>query len=87
MAKRIAERDRPTLTCIAKAAGVSVATVSKVVDGRRDVSPGTRLASRGCSWSTTTWRAASAVRRNRYTSSTWPSTGCPTSPTWRSCKG
>lgn len=42
MAKRAVERSRTTLTGIAEAAGVSVATVSKVVNGRSDVSPGTR---------------------------------------------
>ncbi|TRO58283.1 LacI family DNA-binding transcriptional regulator [Streptomyces sp. IB201691-2A2] len=40
MAKRAVERT--TLTGIAEAAGVSVATVSKVVNGRSDVSPETR---------------------------------------------
>lgn len=40
MAKRVVERT--TLTGIAEAAGVSVATVSKVVNGRSDVSPETR---------------------------------------------
>ncbi|MGI4894342.1 MAG: LacI family DNA-binding transcriptional regulator [Janthinobacterium lividum] len=34
--------ERPTLATIAASAGVSVATVSKVVNGREDVSPGTR---------------------------------------------
>ncbi|GAB6897783.1 LacI family DNA-binding transcriptional regulator [Kineosporia succinea] len=33
---------RATLATIAEAAGVSIATVSKVVNGRQDVSPGTR---------------------------------------------
>ena len=33
---------RPTLAVIAEAAGVSVATVSKVLNGREDVAPGTR---------------------------------------------
>ncbi|GLY32743.1 LacI family DNA-binding transcriptional regulator [Kineosporia sp. NBRC 101731] len=33
---------RATLSTIAEAAGVSIATVSKVVNGREDVSPGTR---------------------------------------------
>jgi LacI family transcriptional regulator len=33
---------RPTLATIAEAAGVSVATVSKVLNGREDVAPGTR---------------------------------------------
>ncbi|WP_030611461.1 LacI family DNA-binding transcriptional regulator [Streptomyces fulvoviolaceus] len=42
MAKRAVERSRTTLTGIAEAAGVSVATVSKVVNGRSDVSPETR---------------------------------------------
>ncbi|WP_314176480.1 LacI family DNA-binding transcriptional regulator [Streptomyces winkii] len=42
MAKRAVGRSRTTLTGIAEAAGVSVATVSKVVNGRSDVSPGTR---------------------------------------------
>lgn len=35
-------RPRPTLTSIARAAGVSVPTVSKVVNGRADVAPATR---------------------------------------------
>jgi len=34
--------DRPTLATVAASAGVSVATVSKVVNGRSDVSPATR---------------------------------------------
>nr|WP_119611973.1 LacI family DNA-binding transcriptional regulator [Streptomyces acidiscabies] len=42
MAKRAVERSRTTLTGVAEAAGVSVATVSKVVNGRSDVSPETR---------------------------------------------
>ncbi|MBP5872784.1 LacI family DNA-binding transcriptional regulator [Streptomyces scabiei] len=42
MAKRAVTRSRTTLTGVAEAAGVSVATVSKVVNGRSDVSPETR---------------------------------------------
>ncbi|WP_405770760.1 LacI family DNA-binding transcriptional regulator [Streptomyces sp. NBC_00080] len=42
MAKTAVGRNRTTLTGIAEAAGVSVATVSKVVNGRSDVSPETR---------------------------------------------
>ncbi|MFE4758179.1 LacI family DNA-binding transcriptional regulator [Streptomyces mirabilis] len=42
MPKRAVGRSRTTLTGIAEAAGVSVATVSKVVNGRSDVSPETR---------------------------------------------
>jgi len=42
MAKRAVARSRTTLSGIAEAAGVSVATVSKVVNGRSDVSPETR---------------------------------------------
>ncbi|MEU9348952.1 LacI family DNA-binding transcriptional regulator [Streptomyces sp. NPDC048278] len=42
MPERAARRGRTTLTGIAEAAGVSVATVSKVVNGRSDVSSGTR---------------------------------------------
>jgi len=37
-------RDRPTLATIAASAGVSIATVSKVVNGRHDVAPETRAA-------------------------------------------
>ncbi|MGW5658642.1 LacI family DNA-binding transcriptional regulator [Streptomyces sp. NPDC003758] len=40
--KRSVARSRTTLTGIAEAAGVSVATVSKVVNGHSDVSPKTR---------------------------------------------
>jgi LacI family transcriptional regulator len=39
----VTTRDRATLATIAAAAEVSVATVSKVVNGRRDVAPATRL--------------------------------------------
>lgn len=39
----VTTRDRATLATIAAVAGVSVSTVSKVVNGRRDVAPGTRL--------------------------------------------
>src|SRR4051794_35793714 len=40
---RMAEtRPRPTLDTVARAAGVSKATVSKVLNGRRDVAAGTR---------------------------------------------
>ncbi|WP_030661721.1 LacI family DNA-binding transcriptional regulator [Streptomyces cellulosae] len=42
MTKRAGQRSRITLTGIAEAAGVSVATVSKVVNGRSDVAPATR---------------------------------------------
>ncbi len=42
MSKSMGRRGRPTLTAIADAAGVSVATVSKVVNGRSDVAPETR---------------------------------------------
>ncbi|MBO8191987.1 LacI family DNA-binding transcriptional regulator [Streptomyces oryzae] len=42
MTKRAGQRGRTTLTGIAEAAGVSVATVSKVVNGRSDVAPETR---------------------------------------------
>lgn len=38
----VKRRDRATLATIASAAGVSVSTVSKVVNGRRDVAPATR---------------------------------------------
>lgn len=38
---------RPTLASVAASAGVSVATVSKVVNGRRDVSAGTRALVQG----------------------------------------
>lgn len=36
------QRSRPTLSVIAREAGVSPATVSKVINGRRDVAPSTR---------------------------------------------
>jgi LacI family transcriptional regulator len=39
----VTTRDRATLATIAAVAGVSVSTVSKVVNGRRDVAAGTRL--------------------------------------------
>lgn len=39
----VTTRDRATLASIAAVAGVSVSTVSKVVNGRRDVAPATRL--------------------------------------------
>ncbi|MFD5538059.1 LacI family DNA-binding transcriptional regulator [Streptomyces sp. NPDC127079] len=42
MVKRSVGRSRTTLTGIAEAAGVSVATVSKVVNGHSDVAPQTR---------------------------------------------
>jgi LacI family transcriptional regulator len=35
-------QSRPTLATVAHATGVSLATVSKVVNGRHDVAPGTR---------------------------------------------
>jgi LacI family transcriptional regulator len=38
----VAQRRKPTLAAIAAEAGVSLPTVSKVVNGRPDVAPGTR---------------------------------------------
>ena len=38
----MSEERRPTLAAIAAEAGVSLPTVSKVVNGRPDVAPGTR---------------------------------------------
>ena len=42
MATKIPERAKPTLASVAQQAGVSAPTVSKVVNGREDVSPETR---------------------------------------------
>ncbi|KRE81479.1 LacI family DNA-binding transcriptional regulator [Arthrobacter sp. Soil764] len=42
MTTRLSERTKPTLATVAKQAGVSAPTVSKVVNGRDDVAPETR---------------------------------------------
>src|SRR3954466_15762564 len=42
MSQAATREGRPTLATVAAAAGVSVATVSKVLNGRSDVSPATR---------------------------------------------
>jgi LacI family transcriptional regulator len=42
MATRVSERAKPTLATVARQAGVSAPTVSKVVNGREDVAPETR---------------------------------------------
>ena len=52
-----ASNSRATLATVAASAGVSVATVSKVLNGRSDVAPATRALVRTCSRSTTTLAA------------------------------
>src|SRR3712207_9406263 len=42
MSTKITERTKPTLASVARQAGVSAPTVSKVVNGREDVAPETR---------------------------------------------
>ena len=42
MTTRLPERTKPTLATVARQAGVSAPTVSKVVNGRDDVAPETR---------------------------------------------
>src|SRR5580693_9895583 len=54
-------RRRATLAAVAAEAGVSLPTVSKVVNGRPDVAPETRAGWSGCSASSTTTAPARAA--------------------------
>ena len=58
---------RATLATVAASAGVSIATVSKVVNGRTDVGAATRARSSRCCASTTTWPAAGPARDRQPT--------------------